>query len=220
MKTTLRLAKRTPSFQAVTYQPREIVFSQGDPSDSVLYLQEGIVKLSVVSRNGQEAVVAMLEAGAFFGESALLDDPARHESAAAMTAATVLIVPKERMRRMLHDEQEFAGRFITHMLARNIRLEGDLVDQLFHSSEKRLARALLLLAHAGRAGNPHYVQPRISQQTLADMVGTTRCRVNFFLNKFRRLGYIEYDGGLKVNDSLAAVVLRTGGFRERSSKTG
>ncbi len=233
MQTTLRISKPKPTADVdgflrsggagttvVAYQPREIVFAQGDASDSVMYLQEGTVKLSVLSRSGQEAVVAMLETGAFFGESALLSDPARHQAATAMTAATVLIIPKKRMTRLLHEQHDFSKRFIAHMLVRNSRLEDDIVDQLFNSSEQRLARALLLLAHHGQASKTHRVRPHLSQQTLADMVGTTRSRVNFFMNKFKRLGYIEYHGGLKVNDSLATVILRNDRFRVRPSKTG
>lgn len=233
MPTPLRIVRPTPSFNVdgflrssgagttvVAYQPREIVFSQGDVADSVMYLQEGAVKLAVLSHGGQEAVVAMIEAGAFFAESALVGDPVRHEAATAMTAATVLIIPKEQMTRLLHEQHDFSDRFIAHMLARNIRLEEDMVDQLFNSSEKRLARALLLLAHYGQAGKTERVRPRISQQTLADIVGTTRARVNFFMNKFKKLGYIEYSGGLKVNDSLATVVMRNERFRVRPSKTG
>ena len=204
----------------LAYQPREIVFSQGDPSDSVMYLQEGTVKLSVLSRRGQEAVVAILESGAFFAESALLGDRVRHEAATAMTAATVLIIPKEQMILLLRGQHEFSERFMAHMLVRNHRLEQDLVDQLFNSSEKRLARALLLLADYGQASERHRERPRISQQTLADMVGTTRSRVNVFMNKFKRLGYLEYGDGLKVNDSLATVILRNDRFRVRPSKTG
>jgi CRP-like cAMP-binding protein len=191
----------------VTYQPRDTIFSQGDACDSVMYLQKGAVKLSVVSRNGQEAIVAMFETGAFFGESALVGDPVRHEAATAMTAATVLIIPKQQMIRLLHEQHALSDRFIAHMLARNIRIEEDLVDQLFNSSEKRLARTLLLLAHYGKPGESHRVPASISQQTLADMVGTTRSRVNFFMNKFKKLGYIEYSGGWKVNDSLVSVIL-------------
>jgi len=191
----------------VTYQPRDTIFSQGDACDSVMYLQKGAVKLSVVSRNGQEAIVAMFETGAFFGESALVGDPVRHEAATAMTAATVLIIPKQQMIRLLSEQHDFSDRFITHMLARNIRIEEDVVDQLFNSSDKRLARALLLLAHYGKPGESHRVPASISQQTLADMVGTTRSRVNFFMNKFKKLGYIEYSGGWKVNDSLVSVIL-------------
>ncbi len=190
----------------VAYQPRDVIFSQGDASDSVMYLQKGAVKLSVVSRNGQEAVVAMFETGAFFGESAVVGDPVRHEAATAMTATTVLIVPKQQMIRLLSEQHDFSDRFIAHMLARNIRIEEDMVDQLLNSSDKRLARALLLLAHCGEPGESRRVPASISQQTLADMVGTTRSRVNFFMNKFRKLGYLEYSGGWKVNDSLVSVI--------------
>lgn len=233
MRTILRIAKPKPPSDVdgllrsggagtaiVTYRPGDIVFSQGDASDGVRYLQEGTVKLSVVSCSGQEGVVALLETGAFFGESALLGELARHQAATAMTTATVLSIPTERMSRLLHEQHDFADRFIAHMLVRNTRLEEDIVDQLFNSSEKRLARALLLLAHRGHARRTHRVQPRISQQTLADMVGTTRSRVNFFMVKFKRLGYIEYNGGLKVNDSLATVILRNERFQVRPSKTG
>lgn len=231
MQSILRIAKPKPTTDvdgflrlggagAAAYQPRDVVFTQGDAADSVMYLQEGTVKLSVFSRRGQEAVVAMLEAGAFFGESALMGAPARHQAATAMTAATVLIIPKERMTRLLHEQHEFSNRFIAHMLDRNIRLEEDIVDQLFNSSEQRLARALVLLTRYGQASKAHRVRPRISQQTLADMVGATRSRINFFMNKFKRLGYIEYDGGLKVNDSLATVVLRNDRFRAPPTMTG
>ena len=189
-----------------TYQPREVIFSQGDASDSVMYLQAGAVKLSVLSHYGKEAVVGMLEPGAFFGESALVGCPARREAATALTATTVLIVPRQHMIRLLHEQQEFADRFIAHAVARNIRIEEDVVDQLFNSSEKRLARALLLLAHYGKPGTTHSVLPLLSQQTLADMVGTTRSRVNFFMNKFKKLGYIKCNGRLEVNDSLMTVL--------------
>lgn len=188
-----------------TYQPRDIIFSQGDASDSVLYVQKGTVKLSVLSRGGKEGVVAILEPGAFFGESALVD-PVRHDVATAVTAATVLRIPKQQMIWLLHEQQEFADRFIAHTLARNIRIEQDVADQLLNSSEKRLARVLLLLAHHGKPGTSDRVPTLISQQALADMVGTTRSRVNVFLNKFKKLGYINYDGGLKVNDSLMTVL--------------
>jgi CRP-like cAMP-binding protein len=162
----------------------------------------------------------MIERGAFFGESALIGDPVRPEVATAMTVAAVLIIAKQQMIRLLHEQHEFSDRFIAHMLARNIRLEEDVVDQLFNSSEKRLARALLLLAHYGNSRNTHRVPPRISQQTLAEMVGTTRSRVNFFMNKFKKLGYIESSGGLKVNDSLVTVILRDEGVGFRPSKAG
>jgi CRP-like cAMP-binding protein len=204
----------------VAYQPGEIVFSQGDASDSVMYLQEGVVKLSVLSRSGREAVVAMLETGAFFGESALAGKPVRYEAATAMTAATVLIIPKDQMSRLLREQRDFSDRFIAHTLSRNIRLEEDVVDRLFNSSEKRLARALLLLADCAKAGKTHRVLPRISQQTLAEMVGTTRPRVNFFMNKFKKLGYIECGSGLKVNDSLLTVISRNERVGVGPSKAG
>jgi CRP/FNR family transcriptional regulator, cyclic AMP receptor protein len=192
----------------VTYQPTEVIFSQGDASDSVLYIQTGAVKLSVLSRDGKEAVVAMLGPGDFFGERALTGHPVRLEAATAMTATTVLIIPKRQMIRRLHDQHALSDRFIRHMLARNTRIEQDLVDQLFNSSEKRLARTLLLLARYGKPGQTHHVLPRVSQETLAEMIGTTRSRVNFFMNKFKKLGFIEYDtGGLKVNHSLLTIVV-------------
>jgi CRP/FNR family transcriptional regulator, cyclic AMP receptor protein len=203
-----------------TYQPNDIIFSQGDASDSVMYLQEGAVKLSVLSRSGNQAVVAMIETGAFFGESALVGDPVRLAAATAMIATAVLIIAKQEMVRLLHEQHEFSDRFIAHMLARSIRLEEAVVDQLFNSSEKRLARALLLLAPRGKAVKTDRVRPRISQQTLAEMVGTTRSRVNFFMNKFKKLGYIEYRGGLKVDDSLVTVIVRDEAVGIRPSKAG
>lgn len=203
----------------VAYQPKDIVFSQGDPSDSVMYLQEGTVRLSVSSERGQEGIVAILEAGAFFGESALVDDPARHETATAMAAATVLIIPKAQMKRLYHGHDAFRDRFIAHMLVRNIRLEEDLVDQLFNSSEKRLARALLLLANYDHTSKTHRVRLPITQQALADMVGTTRSRVSLFLTRFKKHGYIEYGGGLTVNDSLRRAVLPNEPLRRSLPKT-
>jgi CRP/FNR family cyclic AMP-dependent transcriptional regulator len=191
----------------VTYRRRNVIFSQGDASNSVLYIQQGVVKLSVLSKDGKAAVVAMLGAGDFFGERALTAHPVRLETATAMTATTVLIVPKQRMIRLLHHQHAFSDRFIAHMLARNIRIEQDLVDQLFNSSEKRLARTLLLLARDGKPDQTRRVLPRISQETLADMIGTTRSRVNFFMNKFKKLGFIEYNGGLKVNHSLLTIIV-------------
>jgi len=212
--------KQTPAFDAdaflrsagvgktiVTYQPSDVIFSQGDASDSVLYIQEGSVKLSVQSHGGKEAVLAMLGPGDFFGEQALAGHPVRLEAATAMTATTVLMVPKQQMIRLLHNQAALSHRFITFMLARNSRIEADLVDQLFNSSEKRLARTLLLLARYGKPDETHRVLPRISQETLAEMIGTTRSRVNFFMNKFKKLGFIEYNGGLKVNHSLLTVIV-------------
>jgi CRP/FNR family transcriptional regulator, cyclic AMP receptor protein len=191
----------------VTFQPSDVIFSQGEASDSILYIQEGSVKLSVQSHAGKEAVVAMLGPGDFFGERALAGHPVRLEAATAMTATTVLIVPKQQMIRLLHDQHALSDRFIAYMLARNSRIEADLVDQLFNSSEKRLARTLLLLARYGKPDQTHRVLPRISQETLAEMIGTTRSRVNFFMNKFKKLGFIDYNGGLKVNHSLLTVIV-------------
>ncbi len=190
-----------------TYQPTDIIFSQGDASDSVMYIQEGVVKLSVLSRGGKEAVVAMLGPGDFFGERALAGHPVRLETATAVTATSVLIILKRQMIRLLHDQHALSDRFIAYMLARNVRIEQDLIDQLFNSSEKRLARTLLLLARYGKPDQTHRVLPRISQETLAEMVGTTRSRVNFFMNKFRKLGFIDYNGGLKVKHSLLTVIV-------------
>jgi CRP/FNR family cyclic AMP-dependent transcriptional regulator len=189
------------------YQPLARIFVQGEPATTVMYIQQGAVKLSVVSKTGKEAVVAMLGPGDFFGEGCLADQPLRMGSATAMTAATVLVLDKAKMVQMLHRQSAFSDRFITHMLSRNIRVEEDLVDQLFNSSEKRLARTLLLLARYGKQDKPQHLLPNISQEILAEMVGTTRSRVNFFMNKFRKLGFIEYNGGLKINSSLLSLVL-------------
>jgi CRP-like cAMP-binding protein len=191
----------------VDYRRSEAIFTQGDPCDSVLYIQKGGVKLSVLSKTGREAVVAMLGPGDFFGEGCLAGQPVRMGSATAITGSTVLQVDKDQMVRLLHKQHSLSDRFIAHMLARNIRIEEDLVDQLFNSSEKRLARTLLLLARYGEQDKPQKAVPKISQATLAEMVGTTRSRVNFFMNKFKRLGFIEYKDGLKVHNSLLTVVL-------------
>jgi CRP-like cAMP-binding protein len=190
----------------VKYRRGEIVFSQGDPSIDVRYLRKGTIKLSVLSSVGKEAVVAMLGPGDFFGEGALAGQSIRIETATAVSATTVLVIPKETMIRLLHEEPAFSDRFISFMLARNIRIEADLVDQLFNSSEKRLARTLLLLARYG-GSNSQRALPKISQETLAEMIGSTRSRVNFFMNKFRKLGLIEYNGEIKINSSLLSVVL-------------
>jgi CRP-like cAMP-binding protein len=195
-----------PARRVVKYRRGDVVFAQGDSALDVRYLQKGGIKVSVLSRLGKEAVVAVLAPGDFFGESALAGQSVRIETATAMTASSVLVIDKEAMVRLLHEEPVFTDRFLSHMLARNIRIEADLVDQLFNSSEKRLARTLLLLARYGQA-NPQRTLPKISQETLAEMIGATRSRVNFFMNKFRRLGLIEYNGGLKVNSSLLTVVL-------------
>jgi CRP/FNR family transcriptional regulator, cyclic AMP receptor protein len=185
------------------------VFRQGDVANHVLYIQSGRVKLSVVSKAGREAVVAMLEPGAFFGEGCLAGQRLRMGSATAAAPSAILPVPKAAMVQLLHKEQAMSDRFIAHMLSRNIRIEEDLIDQLFNSSEKRLARALLLLARYGKEEAPARVVPKLSQETLAEMIGTTRSRVNFFLNKFKKLGFIEYDGDrpLTINASLLSVVL-------------
>jgi CRP/FNR family cyclic AMP-dependent transcriptional regulator len=195
------------SKKAVEFGRGESIFTQGDPCEHVLYIQTGGVKLSVLSKTGREAVVAMLGPGDFFGEGCLAGQPIRMGSATAITPSMVLLVPKEKMVRLLHKQHAMSDRFITHMLARNIRIEEDLIDQLFNSSEKRLARTLLLLARYGKQDKPSRAVPKISQETLAEMVGTTRSRVNFFLNKFKKLGFIEYNGELKINSSLLSVVL-------------
>jgi CRP-like cAMP-binding protein len=191
----------------VRFERGAIIFNQGDPCTSVLYIQSGGVKLSVISNSGKEAVVALLGAGDFFGEGALAGQPVRIATATALTASGVLVVDKLKMLRLLHKQRDLSDRFITHMLTRNIRVEEDLVDQLFNSSEKRLARTLLLLARYGQQDKPQRVLPKLSQELLAEMIGTTRSRVNFFMNKFRKLGFIDYNGGLKINNSLLSVVL-------------
>jgi CRP/FNR family transcriptional regulator, cyclic AMP receptor protein len=185
-----------------------MIFAQGDPATSVMYVEAGVVRLSVVSHAGKEAVVAVLDAGHFFGEGCLAGQSKRIATATAMAPSTILAVEKQDMVRQLHAQPAFADRFMTHMLTRNIRIEEDLLDQLFNSSEKRLARTLLLLARYGEPEATHRVLPRVSQEVLAEMIGTTRSRVNFFMNKFRKLGFIDYNGGLKINNSLLSVVLR------------
>ena len=195
--------------QRVEYGPAATIFAQGDPATSVLYVETGAVRLSVLSHAGREAVVAVLDVGHFFGEGCLAGQSQRMATATAMTASTILAVEKPEMVRQLHAQPAFADRFLTHMLARNIRIEEDLIDQLFNSSEKRLARTLLLLARYGEPEASHRALPRVSQEILAEMVGTTRSRVNFFMNKFRKLGFIDYNNdGLKIHNSLLTVVLR------------
>jgi CRP/FNR family cyclic AMP-dependent transcriptional regulator len=191
----------------VDYRRGDVIFTQGDSCEHVLYIQKGSVKLSVISKSGREAVVAMLGLGEFFGEGCLAGQPARMATATATTDSKVLLVDKEQMIRLLHRQHALSDRFIAHMLARNIRIEEDLIDQLFNSSEKRLARTLLLLARYGKHDQPVRAVPPISQETLAEIVGTTRSRVNFFMKKFQRLGFIDYSNGLKVNNSLLTVVL-------------
>lgn len=193
--------------KVVEFKRKETIFSQGDPAKNVLYIQKGGVRLSVVNESGKEAVVGVLGPGDFFGEGCLAGQPLRIGTANAIAATTALVIEKAEMIRVLHAEHEFSDRFISYMLSRNIRIEEDLVDQLFNSSEKRLARTLLLLARYGKEDKPQRVLPRISQEMLAEMVGTTRSRVNFFMNKFKKLGFIKYNGGLQINTSLLSVVL-------------
>ena len=200
----LTSAKMAP--RSVRFATGAVIFAQGAQANSVFYVQEGGVKLAVLSSAGKEAVVAMLGPGDFFGEGCLAGQPLRMGTAKAVMRTVLLRIPKRDMVRLLHERPEFSDRFIEHMLTRNIRIEEDLVDQLFNSSEKRLARTLLLLARYGKEDTPR-VLPKLSQETLAEMVGTTRSRVNFFMNKFRKLGLIEYNGGLKVNSSLLSIVL-------------
>jgi CRP/FNR family transcriptional regulator, cyclic AMP receptor protein len=199
------------SKRSVDFRRDDVVFAQGDKADSVIYLQKGGVKLSVVSKTGKEAVVAMLGPGDFFGEGCLAGQTLRIGSATAIAASSVLVITKKQMVKVLHDHNAVSERFIAHMLSRNVRIEQDLIDQLFNSSEKRLARALLLLARYGKQTTPQQVVAKISQETLSEMVGTTRSRVNFFMNKFKKLGFIEYDAdldaGIQINSSLLSVVL-------------
>ena len=189
------------------YLKTDTIFSQGDSCKSVMYIQKGEVRLSIVSKTGKEAVVAILGPGDFVGEGALAGQAYRIATATAATAATLLVIDTKEMKRALHAENELSDRFIGYMLERNIRIEEDLIDQLFNSSEKRLARTLLLLARYGMQDKPQWVLPKVSQETLAEMIGTTRSRVNFFMNKFKKLGFIEYKGKLQVNASLLSVVL-------------
>jgi CRP-like cAMP-binding protein len=191
----------------VTYRKRQTIFSQGDTSRSVFYLRSGSVKIAVTSSSGKEAVIAILHPGDFFGEGCIAGQPLRVARAIAMGPVSALEIEKREMIRVIHEEHDFSDRFVAHMLKRNVRVEEDLVDQLFNSSEKRLARALLLIARYGNEGRPEKIVARVSQGTLAEMVGTTRSRVSFFMNKFRKLGFIKYNGGLKVNDSLLGVIL-------------
>ncbi len=195
------------SRKVAEFRERETVFRQGDPSRHIFYIQKGGVKLSVLNNFGKEAVVAVLGRGEFFGEGCLTGLPFRMASAAAITPTTVLAIEKEEMIRVLHAEHALSDRFISYMLARNMRLAEDLVDQLFNSSEKRLARALLLLARYGKQNQPEKLVAKVSQEVLAKMIGTTRSRVNFFMNKFKKLGFVHYNGGLHINNSLLSVVL-------------
>jgi CRP/FNR family transcriptional regulator, cyclic AMP receptor protein len=192
-----------------TFSKKQTIFAQGDSSDAVFYIKEGKVKLTVVSERGKEATIGVLDEGAFFGEGCLTGQRLRLSSATAMTDCTVMKIEKKSMIEVLHREHEFSDLFVAYLLGRNIRYEEDLVDQLFNSSEKRLARILLLLAHFGKEGKQETLIPKMSQETLAEMIGTTRSRVSFFMNRFRKLGFINYEGGsgLQVHSSLLNIVL-------------
>jgi len=221
MASAVTLAKRKRDFdprsflatigvgrKVVLFPKKETIFAQGDAADSVFYIQEGKVRLTVVSKTGKEATLGILSEGEFFGEGGLAGQPLRMGSATALTDCELLRIDKKAMMEALHREHEFSDMFVAYLLARNIRYEEDLVDQLFNSSEKRLARILLLLAHFGKEGAPETVIPKISQETLADMIGTTRSRVSFFMNRFRELGFVDYGGGgLQVHSSLLNIVL-------------
>jgi CRP-like cAMP-binding protein len=202
------LTKVKSDRRSETYRTKQAVFTQGDAADAVFYLQSGKVKLTVLSTHGKEAVIAILERGDFFGEGCLASQPLRMSTANAMQPSTIIRVDKAAMVALLHREPDFAEHFIAYLLSRNVRIEEDLVDQLFNSSEKRLARLLLLLAHFGKESKPEPVIPKVSQETLASMIGTTRSRVSYFMNRFRQMGFIHYNGGLQVNSALLTVVLR------------
>ena len=216
------LAKVDGGRTIAKYRKNQKVFSQGDAADSVFYIQKGKVKVTVVSEHGKEAVVAILGKDEFCGEGCLAGQPKRIASATALTECEIMRIEKDAIVRVLHDEPAFSEMFLAHLLARTIRVEEDLVDQLFNSSEKRLARALLLLANFGKEGRPEPLIAKVSQETLAEMIGTTRSRVSFFMNKFRKLGFISYNGTMEVHSSLLSVVLhdqphitdKTGASRE------
>jgi CRP-like cAMP-binding protein len=191
----------------LTYPKKQILFSQGDKSDAVFYIQAGNVKLTVVSEQGKEAIVAVLEKGSFFGEGCLAGQLVCMATATTAEDSTIVRIDKQAMIDTLHNEPTFSELFLTYLLARNIRIQEDLVDHLFNSSEKRLARVLLLMAHFGKEGKPESVVPKVSQETLAEMIGTTRSRVSFFMNKFRKLGFVYYNGGLHAHSSLLNIVL-------------
>jgi CRP/FNR family cyclic AMP-dependent transcriptional regulator len=217
MRTSKRTALSAPAAildwtgartQRINYGPAARIFAQGDPATRVMYIESGAVRLSVLSHAGKEAVIAVLENGHFFGEGCLASQPRRIATATAMAPSTIIAVDKDDMVRQFHAQPAFAERFLAHVLTRYTRIEEDLIDQFFDSSEKRLARTLLLLARYGVRGASDRTLPRVSQETLAEMVGTTRSRVNFFMHKFRKLGFIEYKRGLKIHNSLLTVVLR------------
>jgi CRP/FNR family transcriptional regulator, cyclic AMP receptor protein len=202
------LAKVGEGHTLADYKKNQVMFSQGNPADAIFYIQKGKVKLAVVSQQGKEAVVGILGTGDFFGEGCLSGQPLRMSTATAMTDCQIVRLEKAQTIRVLHDEPTFSELFLSYLLSRNMRLEEDLVDQLFNSSEKRLARVLLLMANFGKEGKPEPVIPKISQETLAEIVGTTRARVSFFMTKFRKLGLIDYNDGLKVHSSLMNIILR------------
>jgi len=201
------LETHTSGRTVVNHAKREVLFTQGDTADSVFYIKKGKIKVTVVSRHGKEAVVALLGAGEFLGEGCLIGQPKRLATATAMTECQTMRVDKLELMRMLREEPAFSQAFIAHILVRNARIEEDLADQLFNSTEKRLARLLLLLANFGKEGKPEPIIAKISQETLAEMIGTTRSRVSHFMNKFRQLGFIDYNGHLEVHSSLLSVVL-------------
>jgi CRP-like cAMP-binding protein len=201
------LSKANGDRTIVEYRANGRVFAQGEIANSLFYIRNGEIKLTVLSKQGKEAVVAILRGGDFFGEGCLAGQPVRMASAIAMSECSVMEVEKAVVLRLLHEEPSFSEVFMAHLLSRNIKIEEDLVDQLFNSSEKRLARVLLLLANFGKEGTPQTVIPKISQETLAEIIGTTRSRVSFFMNRFRKLGFVDYNGGLKVHSSLLNIVL-------------
>jgi CRP/FNR family cyclic AMP-dependent transcriptional regulator len=201
------LAKVGEGRTSADYRKNQKIFSQGDPADAIFYIQQGKVKLTVVSNQGKEAIIGILGLHDFFGEGCLAGQPLRMATATAMSECAIVRLEKRGTMRVLHEEPTFSELFLSYLLSRNMRLEEDLVDQLFNSSEKRLARVLLLLANFGKEGTPEPVVPKISQETLAEIIGTTRARVSFFMNKFRKLGLIDYNGGLHVHSSLMNIVL-------------
>jgi CRP-like cAMP-binding protein len=201
------LAKADGGKTVAEYRANDHIFVQGEAANAIFHIKKGEIKLSVLSKQGKEAVVAILTAGDFFGEGCLAGQPVRMASAIAMSACSVMKIEKAVVLHLLHEEPSFTELFVGHLLSRNIKIEEDLVDQLFNSSEKRLARVLLLLANFGKEGSPQTVIPKISQETLAGIIGTTRSRVSFFMNRFRKLGFIDYNGGLKVHSSLLNIVL-------------
>jgi CRP/FNR family transcriptional regulator, cyclic AMP receptor protein len=201
------LTNLVPGSLAIRFQAGQAIFCQGDAADAIYYIRRGTVKLTAVSKGGREAVVGILKAGAFFGEECLVDKLKRMTTASAMSSTSLLVLKRKEMIRVLHEEPALSNRFILHILKRNVRIEEDLVGQVLNSIEKRLARVLLLLASYGKDGRPKKIIPKISQKTLAKMIGTDRGRVNIFMNKFRKLGYIDYKGGIRINPSLLNVVL-------------